>query len=102
MILRNLNFKSMPYVRNKRENVTNSLHYDYIIDLIKLTSMENNLDELMTIQSALVNIKMFLSQERKMDPNKLKTLVDEAYDVVMKKIDGAEQLFISKFVMVTM
>ena len=75
MILRNLNFKSMPYVRNKRENVTNLLHYGYIIDLIKLTSMENNLDELMTIQSDLVNIKMFLSQERKMDPNKLKTLV---------------------------
>ena len=93
MILRNLDFKSMPYARNKRENVTNSLHYDYIIDLIKLTSMEINLDELMTIQSPLVNLKLFLSQERKMNPNKLKTLVDEAYDVVMKKIDGAEQPF---------
>jgi len=32
MILRNLNFKIMTYVRNKCENVTNSLHYDYIID----------------------------------------------------------------------
>lgn len=92
----------MPYARNKRENVTNSLHYDYIIDLIKLTSMEFNLDELMTIQSALVNVMMFLLHERKMDPNKLKTLVDEAYDVVMKKIDGAEQLFTSKFGMVAM
>jgi hypothetical protein len=58
----------MPYARNKRENVTNSLHYDYIIDLIKLTSMEFNLDELMTIQSALVNVMMFLLHERKMDP----------------------------------
>lgn len=28
-----------------------------------------------------------------MNPNKLKTLVDEAYGVVMKKIDGAEQPF---------
>jgi len=37
-----------------------------------------------------------------MDPNKLKTLVDEAYDVVMKKIDGAEQLFTSRFGMVAM
>lgn len=65
----------MPYARNKRENVTNSLYYDYIIDLIdliKLTSMEFNLDELMTIQSALVNVMMFLLHERKMDPNKLK------------------------------
>ena len=51
--------------KNKRENVTNSLHYDYVIDLIKLTSMEINLDELMTIPSALVNVKMFLSQEKK-------------------------------------
>jgi hypothetical protein len=58
--------------------------------MMKLTSMEINLDELMTIQSALVNVKLFLSQEREMNPNKLKTLVDEAYDVVMKKIDGAE------------
>jgi hypothetical protein len=64
--------------------------------------MEIYLDELMTIQNPLVNVKMFLSQERKMDPNKLKTLVDEAYDVVMKKIDGADQLFTSKFVMVAM
>jgi hypothetical protein len=49
--------------------------------------MEINLDELMTIQSALINVKMFLSQERKIDPHKLMTLVDEAYQVVMKKID---------------
>lgn len=53
--------------------------------------MEINLDELMTIQSALVNVKMFLSQERKLDPDKLTSLVDEAYQVVMKKIDSSEQ-----------
>jgi hypothetical protein len=53
--------------------------------------MEINLDELMVIQSALVNVKLVLSQETKMDPNKLKALVDEAYQVVMKKIDIIEQ-----------
>lgn len=49
----------------------------------------------MTIQSALVNVKMFLSQERKIDPEKLTILVDEAYDVVMNKIDNLEQPFFS-------
>jgi hypothetical protein len=41
------------------------------IDLKKVL-MDFNLDELMAIQSALINLKMYLSQERKMDPNKLK------------------------------
>ena len=53
--------------------------------------MEINLDELMVIQSALVNVKLVLSQETKMDPDKLKSLVDEAYQVVMRKIDSIEQ-----------
>jgi hypothetical protein len=55
--------------------------------------MEIKLDELMTIQSALVNVKMFLFQERKKDPVKLKKIVDEAYDIVMKKIDSLQQPF---------
>ena len=55
--------------------------------------MEINLNELMTLQSALVNVKMFLSQERKTDPVKLKKIVDEAYDIVMKKIDSLQQPF---------
>jgi hypothetical protein len=55
--------------------------------------MEIKLDELMTIQSALVNVKMFLFQERKTDPVKLKKIVDEAYDIVMKKIDSLQQPF---------
>lgn len=50
--------------------------------------MDVNLDELPTIQSALANVKMFLSQERKIAPEKLRILLDEAYDVVMKKIDN--------------
>jgi hypothetical protein len=54
--------------------------------------MEIKLDELMILQSVLINVKMFLSQERKIDPEKLTILVDEAYDVVMKKIDSLEQL----------
>jgi hypothetical protein len=33
--------------------------------------MEIDLDELMSVQSALVNVKMFLSEERKVDPDKL-------------------------------
>jgi hypothetical protein len=53
--------------------------------------MEINLDELMVVHSALVNVKMVLSQERKIDSNKLKALVNEAYDVVMRKIDSSEQ-----------
>ena len=93
MILRNLNFKSLPYARYKHENVTNSLHYDYIIDLIILTWLKINLDELTAIQSALVNVKMYLSQERKMDPDKLKEIVDKAYVIVMKKIDSLQQPF---------
>ena len=55
--------------------------------------MEINMNELMTLQSALVNVKMFLSQERKTDPVKLKKIVDEAYDIVMKKIDSLQQPF---------
>jgi predicted DNA-binding protein (MmcQ/YjbR family) len=55
--------------------------------------MEIDLDELMSVQSALVNVKMFLSEERKVDPDKLRTLVDEAYQIVMKKIDSLQQPF---------
>ena len=55
--------------------------------------MEIDLDELMSVQSALVNVKMFLSEERKVDPYKLRTLVDEAYQIVMKKIDSLQQPF---------
>jgi hypothetical protein len=56
--------------------------------------MEIDLDELMRVQSALVNVKMFLSEERKVDPDKLRTLVDEAYQIVMKKIDSLQQPFL--------
>jgi hypothetical protein len=55
--------------------------------------MEISLNELITLQSALVNVKMSLSGERKLDQEKLAILVDEAYDVVMKKIDSLEQRF---------
>jgi predicted DNA-binding protein (MmcQ/YjbR family) len=55
--------------------------------------MEIDLDELMSVQSAVVNVKMFLSEERKVDPDKLRTLVDEAYQIVMKKIDSLQQPF---------
>jgi hypothetical protein len=55
--------------------------------------MEISLNELVTLQSALVNVKMFLSGERKIDQEKLAILVDEAYEVVMKKIDSVEQPF---------
>jgi hypothetical protein len=55
--------------------------------------MDINLDELMTIQSALINVKMHLSQETKTDPYKLKKMVDEAYEIIMKKIDNLEQPF---------
>jgi hypothetical protein len=55
--------------------------------------MEINLDEVMTIQSALVNVKMFLSEERKIDPDNLEVLVNEAYELVMKKIDSLHQPF---------
>lgn len=44
----------------------------------------------MTLQSALVNVKMFLSQERRIDPDELKKIVDEAYEVVMNKIDNRD------------
>ncbi|CAN5539129.1 hypothetical protein BH18THE1_BH18THE1_13020 [soil metagenome] len=50
--------------------------------------MEIDLDELKSVQSALVNVKMFLSEERKVESDKLRTLVDEAYQIVMKKIDS--------------
>jgi hypothetical protein len=52
--------------------------------------MEINLDELITLQSALVNVKMFLSQERKIDPDELKKIVDEAYEIVMSKMDNRD------------
>ena len=55
--------------------------------------MEINLDELMSLQSALVNVKMFLSNERKIDADRLLALVDDVYEVVMKKIDSLEQPF---------
>jgi hypothetical protein len=55
--------------------------------------VEIKLDELMTLQSALVNLKMFLSQERKITPDELVPLVDEAYRLVMKKIDDPQQPF---------
>ena len=60
---------------------------------MQLWLMEIKLDELMTIHSALVNVKKSLSQERKIDADKLLALVDEAYEVVMKKIDSFEQPF---------
>jgi len=47
----------------------------------------------MTLQSALVNVKMFLSKEGKMDSDNLVALVDEAYEIVMKKIDSLQQPF---------
>ena len=62
---------------------------------MQLWLMEIKLDELMTIHSALVNVKKSLSQERKIDADKLLALVDEAYEVVMKKIDSFEQPFFS-------
>lgn len=55
--------------------------------------MEISLNELFTLQSALVNVKIFLSGERKLDQEKLAILVDEAFTVVMKKIDSLEQPF---------
>lgn len=55
--------------------------------------MEINLDELMTIQSALVNEKMFLSQERKIDSDNLESLVNEAYYLAMEKIESLQQPF---------
>lgn len=55
--------------------------------------MDISLNELVTLQSALVNVKMFLCGERKMDQDKLVNLVDDAYAVVMKKIDSLEQPF---------
>ena len=53
--------------------------------------MEIKLDELMTLLSALVNVKMFLSQERKIDSETPMALVDEEYELVMEKIDSQEQ-----------
>jgi len=47
--------------------------------------MEISLDELLAIQSALINIKMVLTEGREMDADKLKKIVDEAYEIVMKK-----------------
>ncbi|HKQ21164.1 MAG TPA: hypothetical protein VJS91_03915 [Nitrososphaeraceae archaeon] len=55
--------------------------------------MEISLNELVTLQSALVNVKMFVFGERKIDQDKLAILVDEAYAVAMKKIDSLEQPF---------
>lgn len=55
--------------------------------------MEISLDELMVIQGALVNVKLVITKEREIDSDKLRKIVDEAYDVVMKKIDSLEQPF---------
>ena len=49
--------------------------------------MEINLEELMILQNALVNVKLFLSQDTKKEANKLKQQVDEAYQIIIKKID---------------
>lgn len=40
----------------------------------------------MTIQSSLVNVKMFLSQERKINPDNLEALVIEAYELIMRRL----------------
>jgi hypothetical protein len=53
--------------------------------------MEINLNELIVLHTALVNVKMFLSQKRKIESNELAALVDEAYELVMKKIDSSPQ-----------
>ena len=55
--------------------------------------MEISLDELMAIQGALVNVKLVLTKEREIDPDKLKKIVDEAYRIVMRKLDSLEQPF---------
>ena len=55
--------------------------------------MEISLDELMLIHGTLVNVKLVLTKEREIDLDKLRKIVDEAYDVVMKKIDSLEQPF---------
>lgn len=55
--------------------------------------MDISLDELMAIQSALVNVKLVLSKEREIDPDKLKKIVDEAHRIVMRKLDSLEQPF---------
>lgn len=55
--------------------------------------MEISLDELMVIHGALANVKLVLTKEREIDSDKLRKIVDEAYDVVMKKIDSLEQPF---------
>ena len=55
--------------------------------------MEINLEELLSIQNVLINLKMYLSQERNIDPEKVKKIVDEAYEIVMKKIDSLQQPF---------
>lgn len=52
-----------------------------------------NLEELLSIQAALINLKMYVSQERNMDPEKVKKIVYEAYDTVMKKIDSWQRPF---------
>jgi hypothetical protein len=50
--------------------------------------MEINLNELMAIPSALINVKMFSFQERKIDTNKPTLLVDDTYAVVMTRTDS--------------
>jgi hypothetical protein len=45
--------------------------------------MEINLDDLLIIHSALVNVKMVLSKERKIKSKDLKSLVDEAYQYIL-------------------
>jgi len=65
-----------------------------IIDLnLKKRLIEISLDELMAIQGALVNVKLVLTKEREIDPDKLKKIVDVAYRIVMRKLDCLEQPF---------
>jgi hypothetical protein len=70
----------------KEEPTSLSSNYKYIIYRIKETLMEINLNELMAIQSALITVKMHLTQERKTDPDKLKKIVDEAYEKLNRLI----------------
>jgi hypothetical protein len=54
-----------------RDSIYWILKGSFIVYFTQLQLMEINLDELMTLQSALVNVKMFLSQERKIDSDNL-------------------------------
>lgn len=59
--------------------------------------MKIKLDELITLQSALVNAKLFLSGGRKMDQEILAILV-EMLTVVMKKLIAQNNRFSLKFI----